>query len=222
MLISKLVYTKTVIFTAAILAIVASSSMPAFAQSSRLYFAGYLGLASLPDQPYKEDITPASGDLTFDNSLSFAAALGVRVNKNLRLEAELSHHKSNLDNIELSGGTFDMSGELQTYTLLVSGIYDWDLDWKWPVQPYVSAGLGFAKFDGDFEDTAGVTISESGDEYGFVWQVGSGLKYRVNPDLAVTGGYRYLSSSEIELDSARIDYSNHEFRMGIEYDIPVK
>ena len=176
----------------------------------------------MPDQTYKEDITPASGDISFDNGISFAAALGVRVNKKLRFEAELSRYKSDLDNIELVNGNFAMSGELQTYTLLVNGIYDLDLNWKWPIQPYVSAGLGFAKFDGDFEDTSNVTISESGDDYGFVWQVGSGLKYRVDPNLAVTGGYRYLSASELELDSARIEYSNHEFRMGIEYDIPVQ
>ena len=42
------------------------------------------------------------------------------------------------------------------------------------------------------------------------------------PDVvALTGGYRFLGSSDAQLDNYDFEYRSHEVRFGLEYDIPV-
>lgn len=196
-------------------------TMSAHAQSSRVYFAGYMGLNTNTDQEFSESTTPASGDMQFKNALSFAGALGLRLNNNWRLEGELSYRKSGMDRIDVSGaGSTKLDGNLKTWLLMANAYYDFDLSWR-KLTPFVTAGLGFASHEGQIANGAGTSINASDDALALAWQVGGGLKYRVNDDMALTGGYRYLGTTDLELDAYNIDYSSHEIRFGLEYDLPV-
>ncbi len=190
------------------------------AQTSRLYFGGYMGLLTFNDQEFTESTGSTSGGLELKNGLSMAGALGLRFSRQLRAEAELSFGKTDFDRIDYdSGADRELGGELTTWTTMLNIYYDFDVPWK--IQPFIGAGLGFAWTKGEIDDGTGSAVDISDKDFGLTWQMGGGLKYRVAPDLAFTGAYRYLDSMDLQLGSYEIDYGSHEFRIGLEYDLPV-
>lgn len=191
----------------------------AAAGRSRLYLAGYMGLNLHHQNEYSERITSTNGDLELENGHSFAGALGVRINKNLRFETELAYHKADVANLSVNGKEeAPIAGEIKSTSLLVTGIYDFDISWR-DIYPFISAGLGVIWHNGEIDDTSGLTIDASGDDVGFAWTLGGGIKYDVREGMAFSAGYRYLGSTEIGFENTTIDYSSHEIRLGIEYDL---
>lgn len=194
-------------------------AVTAKAQTSRFYFAGYMGLSTFNDLEFSDSATPTAGDLKLDNGVSFSGALGMRISQNLRIETEASYRTADFNHIDVSGsGQQSIGQELETWMGLVNLYYDFD--WAWEIQPYVSAGLGFAYHDGVINNTGGVASSAMDNSTNLTWQFGTGLKYRVDPNLGFTAGYRFLDSTDLEIGSYTIDYHSHEFRIGLEYDLP--
>lgn len=194
----------------------------AAAQSSRLYFAGYMGLSAPKQNEFSESSRPASGDIDLDNTQNFAGALGVRLSRELRLEAEVSYRKASMDRIDISGqGSFKIGGHLSSWLYMLNGYYDFDIGWK-KIMPFISGGLGVAIHEAEILDSSGFAANALSDDWGLAWQAGSGLKYRIKDNIAFTGSYRYLGAMEMQFDSYNLDFSNHEIRIGIEYDIPVR
>ena len=191
------------------------------AQTSRVYLAGYLGLNTFNDQKFTETSSARSGDLEIDNATRFAGALGIRLSRNLRVEGEISYRNGEINTMDISGvGTFAGGGELKSTMGMLNLYYDFDVPWR--VQPYIGAGVGFAWHNGEITDSSGLLSSSSTDDSGLVWNVGGGLKYRPRTDLAFTGSYRYLDAADLELGAYEVDYGSHEFRLGIEWDLPVR
>ena len=189
------------------------------AQTSRLYFGGYMGLLTFNDQDFTESSAPASGALELKNGYSLTGALGLRLSRELRVEAELSYGKTDFDRIQYvpTGASGELGGELITWGTMLNAYYDFDVPWK--IQPFVGAGAGFTWHTGEISDGAGIAVDVSEKDFAFAWQVGGGLKYRVAPDLAFSGSYRYSDSMDLQVGSYEIDYGAHEFRIGLEYDL---
>lgn len=197
---------------------VALLSQKAHAQSSRLYFAGYLGLTSFPEQELSDGANNVNANISLDNATNFGAAMGLRLSPELRLEGEFSYRKGEINTIEALGNEFAASGEVKNYNIMANLYYDFDVDW--PVQPFIGAGVGFGIFDVDIEDSTNIVASESGDDWGLAYQIGGGIKYRASEDVAFTGSYRYLGGTDLQFGQSDLTFSGHEFRVGIEYDIP--
>lgn len=83
-----------------------------------------------------------------------------------------------------------------------------------PFRPYVSAGLGVARHDGELS-AAGISSSDK--DTVFAYQVGAGLGYDVTDNVNIFGGYRYLGSSDATLDTLEAEYDAHELRVGVRY-----
>lgn len=196
---------------------VAIGASDLYAQTSRIYFAGYMGLNTTNDNKFSESSQPVQGDFEYDNAPTFAGALGFRFSRKFRAEAELSYRKKDLNNVDFAAGNrAKIGGEMKSWMLLLNGYYDFDEIWS--TQPYVTLGLGVAHHDGEIDGNGSGLTSTADTSTGLGWQIGGGMKYRVNPDLALTGGYRYIGSSDIKFDTYEIEYSAHEFRVGLEYD----
>ncbi len=190
------------------------SGTVAFAQTSRVYFAGYIGLNTIPNQSYRT--RNQDGDLSFDNAPSFGGALGLRLTQQLRIETELSYKKHDANTLTI-GGTDKVGGSLETWAAMLNGYYDFDIDWR-GLQPFVTAGVGIMQHTADILMPSGTHTYKSGESYNIGWQAGGGLKYRVDEKMALTGSYRYSGSTEIGFDQVDLDYSNHEIRFGVQYD----
>ena len=209
---------------AAALAVCTCLTLPlsdANAQTTRLYLAGYLGLSDFGSNDFDDGGTGTTGELDVDETYVFAGALGLRFSQNLRLEAELSYKNNDITNITVNNnGKFGASGEIESYTGLLNAYYDFDTDSKF--KPFLSAGLGIGFHDANITNTSGLASNVNSDDFNFMYQVGAGIKYRLQPDLALTGGYRYLNGTDLEIGTYEIDYGGHELRFGLEYDLPIK
>lgn len=214
-------FKKSFVFGVLFTALLCASSVQAFAQTSRVYFASYMGLNTFNARDFKESTAPSDGTMELNNSTSFAGALGIRLSEFTRLEGELSFGNSSFSSINLnSSGLSELGGEIKA-TLAMMNIY-YDFDVPWDFQPFVSAGLGLGWYHGDIGDNAGPAVEVSDKATGIAWQMGGGVKYRMGPDFALTGGYRYVDGTDIDLGSYSIDYGAHEFRVGMEYDLPIQ
>ena len=191
------------------------------AQVSRIYLAGYMGLNTGTDQNFLETQTNNSGDFEFDNAVTFAGALGIRLSRQLRLEGELSYRNKEMSNVDIAGsGVFQAEGEIDSTIVMANLYYDFDVPWK--TQPYIGGGIGYGWFGGETDDVSGILVNEAFDDQAFVWNIGGGFKYRPRSDFAWTAGYRYLASADLEFGNYEIDNTNHEFRLGIEWDLPTR
>ncbi|MBX2833929.1 MAG: outer membrane beta-barrel protein [Micavibrio sp.] len=191
------------------------------AQTSRLYFAGYLGLNTYGEQDFAESTTNTSGAFQVDNTTSFGGALGLRLNRNLRAEAELSYRNAEIQSMNINGfGNFDAGGEFNSTFAFLNLYYDVDVPWK--IKPFVGGGVGYGWHDGEISDVSGIATSDSGSAANFAYNIGGGLKYRPRPDMAFTGSYRYVDSFDLDFGTYEQDYNSHEFRIGVEWDLPVR
>lgn len=188
------------------------------AQTSRIYLAGYMGLNTMPDSDITETTSNISGTYKTNNAMSFSGAIGLRLNRQIRFEGEMSYRKNDFSEIVASTGLYPTGGEISNMSWFLNGFYDFD-QFKWKAKPYLSAGLGLMRFNGSVEPAGGALQSSDDTAYALGWQLGGGLKYRLNPGLALTGGYRYLSASDFGIGVYNADYNAHEFNVGIEYDL---
>mgnify|MGYP002713218198 CR=1 FL=1 len=214
---------KNVLIMLALITVLVSTAGNAYAQSSRLYFAGYLGLSTFNDSEFSESTMNRDGDMQFKNAFSLAGALGLRLTPQWRIEGEISRRSADMSSIDFNGaggGSFKLGGDVSTWLYMLNLYYD--IDWTWKnFQPFLTAGLGLASHDMTINDTSGLVPNATDDSMGFAWQLGGGLKYRINPDTALTSNYRYIGTNDLEVDSYDVEYSAHEFRLGLEYDLPV-
>ena len=170
-------------------------SQSAYANKSRIYLAGYMGLNLHNSQDYEESATPARGDVDLDPALSFGGALGFRFNKYFSLEAEANYAVADTDKINIGGTSRSVDGELTAMTFMLNGVYNIDMDWG--ITPFLTAGAGLGHFDASIKNASPLTQDSSGSDWSLVYQVGGGLRYNVSDALSLSSGYRYLGSSDI-------------------------
>lgn len=191
---------------------------PALAQNGKMYLAGYMGLNLAKDQDFSVNTAGISGTANMDSAPSFAGALGLRITKTIRAEAELSYRSADIDSFDTNLGKINTGGEFTNYLGMLNLYYDFPVDWK--IKPYLSAGLGVGYFDGEINGLNGASYSES--DYGLTWSAGAGLQYRTNDKWSWNAGYRYLDSADLNFGDLDLDYSGHEIRVGVTYDLDWK
>lgn len=209
------------LLSSALITVTLCAAAPSYAQTSRIYLAGYLGLNTYNDQEFTESSTASSGDLELDNATSFAGAIGLRLSRSMRMEGELSYTNAEFKTIDLAGsGTFNNGGELKSTFAFLNLYYDFDVPWK--VQPFIGGGIGYGWHSGEIVDGTGSLPNASTDSSALAWNVGGGVKYRPRTDFAFTGSYRYVDSMDLNFGTYDLDFGSHEFRLGLEWDLPVR
>jgi outer membrane immunogenic protein len=171
------------------------------------YASVHGGIATLNDADAKTEV----GVLEFDTDpgLALTAALGYDFGGNVRLEAEGGYQQNDIDKINLKGmGGVKGSGEITSTSGLLNGYYDFTNISA--VTPFVSAGFGFMK--AKVEDAA---LHSNADGTSMAYQVGAGLSYALNYNLALDVKYRYLAAIDLELEDTEFDYSSHNVYGGI-------
>ncbi|MCD8571636.1 MAG: outer membrane beta-barrel protein [Alphaproteobacteria bacterium] len=205
-----------ILCSVALLGGVLASAQAAQAQVSRIYMAGYMGLNIFKDQDFESRSPITKGTVNLDNAPSFAGAIGLRLSRDFRVEAELSYRKADVNKVDFPGAAGQSSGELQQYMGFLNIYYDIDMPGK--IQPFIGGGLGLGLFSGDVQNSAGGPSFANEDATALVWNAGAGFKYRVKDNTAFSVGYRYIDSTDLSFQDFDIDYSSHEFRIGVEYD----
>ncbi len=207
-------------FLGLMLGFILLTGQAAHAQTSRLYFAGYLGLNSHDDEGFTDASVSQTGEFKMSNSTSFAGALGVRLTPQWRVEGEYSYSRADFSSVDIPGtGSFDTGGEMKSKIIFANLYYDFDVPWK--IQPFVGGGLGVGFHSGEINDGSGVLSNASSDDTAMMWNFGGGIKYRPKDDMAFTAGYRYVDSMDLNFGNYTMEAGGHEFRIGLEWDLPV-
>jgi len=186
---------------------------------AQMYIAGNLGIAMQRDAKATDATEPGMVvKFGFDNDIALSGAVGTRMDS-LRMEAELSYQKNDLDTVGITGITVDaatlgVSGKTKALTGLVNVYYDFDTGS--PFRPYITGGLGFSRADINarisFEDEQEV-LDE--DDTGFAFQLGAGIGYEVTENVTLDLRYRYFSIPDLKFDNIETDLSSHNITAGI-------
>ena len=169
------------------------------------YFGGEGGWTSL--EGATDHLTGAGAvDQSFSDGFNVGARAGYEWGP-LRLEEEFRWQENDVENI--AGGP--VSGSRDAYALMTNLIYDFTFGW--PITPHLGAGIGAVDIHDRWSIPGGAAASSDSWEFGY--QAIAGLRYNINPSLALDLDYRYLATTDPTLQttlpgiSYRSEYASH-------------
>jgi OmpA-OmpF porin, OOP family len=148
--------------------------------------AGWTGL------PYQTDTIEGLGPVRvqFNPGYNVGARGGYQLGP-WRFEEEYSYRRNGV--AEYGESTNGVSGNRHTNSIMTNVIYD--LNTGWPITPHIGVGIGAMNvFDGLKVPNRGLMFNDS--SWQFAYQAIAGLRYEINPVLALDFDYRYLATTE--------------------------
>jgi len=182
-----------------------------FAES---YFAGNVGFVSVSDAAVTDSGLATAGitnaEFSFDNGVGLSLAVGSRISDVIRAEGEFSYRKNDMDTLSANymgmPGSIPVNGEIESMTLM--GNFFADIDTNSAVTPFIGAGIGFSKVDGELE-------GDSEDDTVFAYQLILGTGFKVNDVTNIDVSYRYFATADPEFDGTEVEYATHNFMAGV-------
>lgn len=107
--------------------------------------------------------------------------------------------------------------KLRSQSLMLNAYYD--INTNSAFTPYVGAGIGFAKVKAKLTSSV---MNTNADSTKMAWQVGAGVAYALNDNVAIDLGYRYTDMGEyskpLGVDNTyKLDVHSHEVLLGARY-----
>lgn len=180
---------KKIVLAALLLAGITST--PSFAST---YISGSVGLG-IPGE-WKESGRPTQN---FDNAAAWGAAVGNDFGA-YRLEAALGYENPNYQTSSADNASI--------LTVMANGYYDFDSGSN--ITPYLMAGAGVADVDVSWS---------TNDSTSFVWQIGAGVGYKVDDNITLDLGYRYIKPEGLECpnDHNNVNWNSQHIMAGVRY-----
>jgi opacity protein-like surface antigen len=151
--------------------------------------AGWTGL------PYQTDMIDGLGPVPvqFNAGYNVGARGGYQL-ASWRFEEEYSYRRNNVAAYGVVGdSTNRVSGNRHTHSIMTNVLYDFAAGW--PVTPHIGVGIGAMDvFDG--LRIASRRLFFNDNSWQFAYQAIAGLRYDINPVLALDLDYRYLATTE--------------------------
>jgi opacity protein-like surface antigen len=151
--------------------------------------AGWTGL------PYQTDTIEGLGPVPvkFNAGYNIGARGGYQLTQ-WRFEEEYSYRRNNVAGYgAVSDITNGVSGNRHTHSIMTNVLYDFATGW--PMTPHIGVGIGAMEvFDGLKIPGRGLVFNDNSWQFGY--QAIVGLRYDINPDLALDLDYRYLATTE--------------------------
>ena len=193
---------------------------PQEGSSLSYYWGGSIGYAHLPDAYWKDPY--AEGTVSCSEGYVLSGVYGAVFNTiPLRAEFELLFQHNEISSITSDSPLLPL-GESASIALLggMANAY-LDLRNKTPVTPYIMGGLGYGFYTIELDD------DNVGDTSVFIYQAGAGIQYelrtRNNFHYTLDAGYRFVASSDPEIDEAlggtyETEYTAHLFMIGVRFE----
>ena len=171
---------------------VMAAALPAAAQEAP-YVAGSIG-ATFP-----ENVSSSIGvEAETKRGYSLSGAVGYDF-RAFRAEIEASYRESGVDEASGFGVSVQGKGEVSALSAMANAYFEPTLQIG-PLQPYVGAGIGIARFRASQVEAVGipgagpVTASETG----LAYQLLAGAGWRLSDQATLTAGYRYFATPDID------------------------
>ena len=213
---------------AAALVATALASASASAEESELgWYGSFTALYDMPSDSgahFDHPRGPLAGDVLLSDELAFAFAIGVRTRFGLWGEVELASRSSDITGASgvHSGGIplpadVSLGGSLKTWTVMANVRKSFG---EGSFRPYVGAGVGFARHDGEATLAAvsplgSIAGSDSGDDTVVAFQAMAGIEGDISENLVVFAGFRYLASQDMEIETLTADYTTNSIDVGV-------
>jgi opacity protein-like surface antigen len=168
--------------------------------------SGRIGTSFFTNTNFSE--TSEIGTLEFKQGYALSMAGGFKF-KYFRVEGELGYQKNDVDKCT-SRYCGKRSGDMEAYSLLVNGYYDFIN--KTRFTPYITAGIGMAKVNSNFDDIAQLN------DKGLTYQFGAGVAYAINRILSVDFRYRYFATKGHDLAGTNDGFTANNVLLGLRYN----
>ena len=152
---------------------------------------------------------PFAYQVSLHDGYIFGGAIGRELSKNIRVEIEAAHSRFKFgdDYHSLSGGFIGLgeTGSLGVTTVMAN---IWGNLWDKPgtVTPYAGFGTGVGIVEGKLTVTNGAGAQLNGNETGWAWQAGGGLRLAIANNVEVDVGWRVHHVHDIAIPSAIVGF----------------
>lgn len=182
--------------------------------SENMYFTARAGV-TLPEDSSVNFDENLEAEFEYDTGFSLAAAIGGQVNRNLRVEPEISYQKNDLDSASDSEGSVSVDGDASLWAFMFNSYYDFTPDAA--VTPYIGAGIGFARVEvSDITSPAFSGYYLKGDKDSvFCYQGSVGLAWEVGNDMTMDLSYRYFATEDPDFAISETEFASHNFYAGL-------
>lgn len=167
----------------------------AFGGPGAWYFGVEGGWTSIESPQSGPASSPLVGSLseTFGNGYNVGARAGYEWGP-LRIEEEFRYQHNGITSITdgVPPKTFPASGTRTAYAVMTNAIYDFNFGW--PLTPHIGAGIGAVGQRDEWTVPAG--RCDDAWDWNFGYQAIAGVRYNINPSLALDVDYRYLATTD--------------------------
>ncbi len=200
------------------------AATPALAQESGFYLGIHGGGAFMEGAENSGET--GSFNLEFKPGYLAGITLGFDLREDFprigigRMEIEISHRTSDLDEAEFVDGNIATEGEATVTSVMLNTFGEYRDSAPWI--PYLGAGIGWARVSlQDVEIFGGTLVDDEDDRFAF--QAGAGLGYEVGPHLTFDLGYRYFAVMDPEFRDSEgerfeSEYRAHQVQLGMRWN----
>ena len=164
------------------------------------------------------DEEEANTDFEFDLDTNSALSLAVGWDSwVVRSELELTFRDTEGVLISTDPPSADAgSGSFENISLMTNLYVDLPIP-ATPVEVFAGGGIGVVMFDGEASGSGDLDMADFDDAgYGFAYQFKVGVAYKIIPNLALTGGYRYWRAAEVDFGAFELeDVEVHSVDVGV-------
>lgn len=213
------------------LATLSLATLPTAADAAGLYIEGFGGVTSLSDYTLDAANNNLDSDVSSGIGWNVGAAVGAKIPLgivDMRVEGEVAYRRNSANDVTIQGVTGDTVNDSKTSAL--SGMANAHLDYHVLPQLAVTAGggIGYASVTADIAANIngnGLAFVEDQSDGVFAYQLMTGVRYDITPNITASLGYRYFTTGDPEVEIAgsngqqnfTFEYSTHNFNAGLAY-----
>ena len=177
------------------------------------YMSGQMGISFLSDSDLTE---PGFATETFEFDPGFAVGFAGGYNFGMfRLEGELGYQINDIDQLSMPGGRINTNGDMTALSFMANGYFDFVN--SSPFTPYITAGIGIARLDINDLAIGPVYVGDKDDTV-FAYQVGVGVAFTINKNMAGDFKYRYFATDDPDFDGSEGEYASHNIYGGFRFN----
>lgn len=168
-----------------------------------------------PATLFDDDAAGTDYEFDLDTNTAFSVAVGLD-GKLFRQELELTFRDTEGVLLETDPPSADAgSGDFDNISLMANLYLDVPIGFKFDL--FAGGGIGVVMFDGQAQGSGSLGSADFDDAgYGFAYQFKAGVAYNLTNNLALTAGYRYWRSNEIDFGDFELeDVEVHSIDFGL-------